>query len=54
MPALARLADLPFKRANARDRAIIRLGSVVGPFLAGALIAGIGAVNVLFVDAGTY
>ena len=54
VPALARLADLPFKRANARDRAIIRLGSVVGPFLAGALIAGIGAVNVLFVDAGTF
>jgi MFS family permease len=54
VPALAHLADMPFKRANARDRAIIRLGSVVGPFLAGALIAGIGAVNVLFVDAGTF
>jgi MFS family permease len=53
VPALARLADMPPKRANARDRAIIRLGSVVGPFIAGVLIAGIGAVNVLFVDAGT-
>jgi MFS family permease len=27
---------------------------VLGPFLAGGLIAGIGAVNVLFVDAGTF
>ena len=51
VPALAHLARMPFERANARDRAIVRLGSVLGPFLAGALIAGIGAVNVLFVDA---
>ena len=54
VPALAHLARMPFERANARDRAIVRLGSVLGPFLAGALIAGIGAVNVLFVDAGTF
>lgn len=54
VPALARLARMPFERANARDRAIVRFGSVLGPFLAGALIAGIGAVNVLFVDAGTF
>lgn len=54
VPALARLAHMPVKRANARDRAIIRLGSVVGPFIAGALIAAIGAVNVLFIDAGTF
>jgi MFS family permease len=39
---------------NARDRAIFRLGSVLGPFLAGVLIAEIGAVNVLFVDAATF
>src|ERR687888_943454 len=54
VPALARLAHIPVERVNARDRAIVRLGSVLGPFLAGALIAGIGAVNVLFVDAGTF
>jgi MFS family permease len=54
VPSLARLAHMPFERANARDRAIIRLGSVLGPFLAGVLIAGIGAVNVLFADAGTF
>ena len=54
VPALARLAGMPIERTNARDRAIVRLGSVLGPFLAGALIAGIGAANVLFVDAGTF
>jgi MFS family permease len=54
VPALARLAHMPFERVNARDRAIVRLGAVLGPFLAGVLIAGIGAANVLFVDAGTF
>lgn len=54
VPSVAGMARMPFESANARDRAVIRLGSVVGPFLAGALIAGIGAVNVLFVDAGTF
>src|SRR5918999_1696216 len=54
VPALARLAQMPSERVNARDRAIARLGSVLGPFLAGALIAWIGAANVLFVDAGTF
>ena len=54
VPALARLAHMPNERVNALDRAIVRFGSVLGPFLAGFLIAGIGAVNVLFVDAGTF
>src|SRR5918999_3726426 len=54
VPALARLAQMPPERVNARDRAVARLGSVLGPFLAGGLIAGIGAANVLFVDAGTF
>jgi MFS family permease len=54
VPALARLAQMPPERVNARDRAVARLGSVLGPFLAGALIAGIGAANVLFVDAATF
>jgi MFS family permease len=40
VPALARLAHMPSERLNARDRAIARLGSVLGPFLAGVLIAG--------------
>src|ERR671935_1979169 len=47
VPALARLADMPFERVNARDRAIVRLGAVLGPFLTGFMIAAIGAVNVL-------
>ena len=54
VPALARRAHMPVESVNARDRAIARLGAVLGPFLAGFLIAGIGAVNVLFVDAGTF
>jgi MFS family permease len=54
VPALARLARMPVEALNARDRAVIRLGSVVGPLIAGFLIAGIGAVNVLFVDAATF
>jgi MFS family permease len=54
VPALARLAHLPVETLNARDRAVVRLGSVVGPLIAGFLIAGIGAVNVLFVDAATF
>jgi predicted MFS family arabinose efflux permease len=54
VPALARLARMPVERLNARDRAVARLGSVLGPIIAGFLIAGIGAVNVLFVDAVTF
>jgi MFS family permease len=54
VPALARRARMPNERVNGLDRAVIRFGSVLGPFLAGVLIAWIGAVNVLFVDAGTF
>jgi MFS family permease len=54
VPALARLAHMPFERVNARDRAIVRFGFVLGPFLGGIMIAVMGAANVLFVDAGTF
>jgi predicted MFS family arabinose efflux permease len=54
VPALSRRATMPIERANAADRAIVRLGAVVGPPLAGVLIALIGASNVLFVDAVTF
>jgi MFS family permease len=54
VPALARRAQMPNERVNSLDRAVIRFGSVLGPFLAGLLIPWIGAVNVLFVDAGTF
>jgi MFS family permease len=54
VPALARRATMPIERANSADRAIVRLGAVLGPPLAGVLIALIGASNVLFVDAVTF
>jgi predicted MFS family arabinose efflux permease len=54
IPALARRATMPIERANSADRAIVRLGAVLGPPLAGVLIALIGASNVLFVDAVTF
>lgn len=54
VPALARLGRLPVETLNARDRAVVRLGSVVGPLIAGVLIAVMGAVNVLFIDAATF
>jgi MFS family permease len=54
VPALARRATMPIERANSADRAIARLGQVVGPPLAGVLIALIGASSVLFVDAVTF
>jgi hypothetical protein len=54
IPGLAGRARMPLERANAADRAIARLAQVVGPLLAGGLIALLGAANVLFVDAGTF
>jgi hypothetical protein len=42
------------ERANAVDRAVVRVGSLVGPLLAGVLIALVGASNVLFADAATF
>jgi MFS family permease len=54
VPALAVRARMPRERANAADRAIGRLGQLVGPLIAGILIAVIGATNVLLVDAATY
>jgi predicted MFS family arabinose efflux permease len=54
VPALAERAGMPLERVNARDRAVVRFGQVLGPFLGGVLIAAIGAANVLFVDAGTF
>lgn len=54
IPTLARWADMPIERANAADRACVRLGQVVGPVLAGVLITLVGATNVLLIDAGTF
>jgi predicted MFS family arabinose efflux permease len=54
VPFLADRARMPIERANGADRAIVRLGQVVGPIVGGILIAAIGAANVLFVDAATF
>jgi MFS family permease len=54
VPFLAERARMPIERANGADRAIVRLGQVLGPILGGILIATIGAANVLFVDAATF
>ncbi len=54
VPALARRATMPMERANAADRAIGRVGRLVGPPVAELLIALVGAANVLLVDAATF
>jgi MFS family permease len=54
VPALSRAAGMARERVNSVDRATVRFGSLVGPLVAGVLIALIGAPNVLLVDAGTF
>jgi MFS family permease len=51
MPGLARRAALTIERANAVDRAITRGAMIVGPIVAGVLIAIIGPADVLYVQA---
>ena len=54
IPGLAGSASMSLERANAVDRGIARAGQLVGPVVAGVLIAVIGPSNVLFADAGTF
>jgi MFS family permease len=54
VPGLARAAGMARERVNSMDRATVRFGSLLGPLVAGLLIALIGAPNVLLVDAGTF
>jgi MFS family permease len=54
LPELAHLAQMPLERANSAFEVIPRLSFLVGPPLAGVLIAAIGASNVLWVDAATF
>jgi hypothetical protein len=54
VPELARLEGKPIERANARDRAGVRFGQVLGPLLGGILIAWVGATNFLFIDSVTF
>jgi len=54
VPLLSVRGGMALERANATDRGIARLGQVIGPVLAGFLIAVIGAANVLFFQAATF
>ena len=54
LPSLAQRAGISPERANATDRAVARSGQLVGPVVAGVLIAFIGPANVLFFDALTF
>jgi MFS family permease len=54
LPDLAGRAGMPLERANSAYQAIQRASLLVGPPLAGGLIAVFGASNVLWVDAATF
>jgi MFS family permease len=54
IPDLAALSGTRLERANAAAQGIPRLATLVGPPLAGVLIAVIGASNVLWLDAATF
>jgi predicted MFS family arabinose efflux permease len=54
IPTLTARARTPLERANAFAEAIPRLATLLGPPLAGVLIALLGATTVLYVDAATF
>jgi MFS family permease len=54
VPDLAKLAGFQLERVNAIYQMVQRLGSFIGPALAGVLIAILGASNVLWVDAASF
>jgi MFS family permease len=54
IPEAAELADVSLERATSLADAVNRLSTLVGGPLAGLLIAGFGASNVLWVDAATF
>jgi MFS family permease len=54
IPDLASLAGMPFERANALGQTIPRLAILLGPALAGVLIATVGTYTVLVIDAATF
>jgi MFS family permease len=54
IPELAGIAGMPIERANAAYQAIPRLSFLVGPPLAGILIAVLGASNVLWINAASF
>jgi MFS family permease len=54
IPDLAEMARIPLERANGASQAISSLAALVGPALAGVLIAALGSSMVLWIDAGTF
>jgi MFS family permease len=54
IPDLAECASMSLERANTADRAIARAAQLVGPVLAGVLIALIGTSDVLLANAGAF
>ncbi|HET7034157.1 MAG TPA: MFS transporter [Thermomicrobiaceae bacterium] len=54
LPELAARANLRFARANALFEGFLSAAALVGPALAGVLIALLGAGNVLWLDAGSF
>ncbi len=54
MPELATLANVPLVRANAAFESARHLSFLLGPPIAGLLIATVGPANVLWIDAGSF
>ena len=54
VPGLAHRAAITIDRANAVDRALVRFSMLVGPLVAGILIAVLGPLNVLLIQAATF
>ncbi len=54
VPELAGMAEMPLERANSWLGAAGSISFLLGPLVAGLLIALIGASNVLFIDAATF
>jgi len=53
-PQLAEMAKMPLERANSLSQGVPRLTLLVGPAIAGILIAAISARNVLWIDSFTF
>lgn len=51
---VARRAEVGLERTNTLAMTVIRAGGLLGPLLAGVLIAAVGATNVLWLDAATF
>jgi len=54
LPDIAQAAGVRFERVNAVFESVLTIAGLVGPALAGMIIAVVGAVDVLWIDAGTF